>query len=290
VARDAREARTTRVDSDRDGRERQAVPREAQRSRLQVTNVAVITGASSGIGEAIARAVSDGGRRCVLVARREERLRALAAELDGEYEVCDVSDRDAVQRMAASVRARHPLVDLLVNSAGIPGRASFAQIADERLEELLRVNYLGSVWCVRALLPALTAANGADIVNIVSVAGTVAFPPSGPYSAAKHAQLAFSRAIAAEFRPRGIRVHTVNPGFVETEGFPQRAVRRNPLLRHTVIGPEDVARHVMRVLERDRRETFVPSWYRFAAVAQALAPSLVARALARTANPPTIAE
>jgi short-subunit dehydrogenase len=217
----------------------------------------------------------------MLVARREERLRALADELKAEYEVCDISDRQAVERMALAVRARHPAVDLLVNNAGIPGRWSFTEIPEERLEEVLRTNYLGSVWCVRSLLPALAAANGADIVNIVSVAGTVAFPPSGPYSAAKHAQLAFSRAIAAELRPLGIKVHTVNPGFVETEGFPQRSVLRNPVLRHVVIGPDDVARHVMRVLERDRRETFVPGWYRIAALAQALAPSLLARALAR---------
>ena len=192
--------------------------------------------------------------------------------------------------MAAAVRARHPAVDLLVNSAGIPGRWSFTDIPEERLEDVLRTNYLGSVWCVRSFLPALTAAKGADIVNIVSVAGTVAFPPSGPYSAAKHAQLAFSRATAAELRPRGIRVHTVNPGFVETEGFPQRAVLRNPLLRHVVVGPEHVARHVMRVLEHDRRETFVPGWYRIAAVAQALAPSLLARTLSRAGYRPRIAE
>ena len=204
--------------------------------------------------------------------------------------MCDVSDRGAVERMATAVRARHGSIDLLVNSAGIPGRSSFTEIAAERLEEVLRINYLGSVWCVRSLLPALAAASGADIVNVVSVAGTVAFPPSGPYSAAKHAQLAFSRAIAAELRGSGVRVHTVNPGFVETEGFPQRTVLRSPLLRHVVIGPEDVARHVMRVLERDRRETFVPGWYRVAAVAQALAPSLVARALARAAYRPRIVE
>ena len=208
-------------------------------------------------------------------------MRALADELGGEYEVCDVSDRGAVERMAAAVRARHPAVDLLVNNAGIPARASFTQIAPERLEEVLRVNYLGSVWCVRSLLPALAAAGSADVVNIVSVAGTVAFPPSGPYSAAKHAQLAFSRAIAAELRGGGIRVHTVNPGFVETEGFPQRTLLRNRVLRRVVIAPEDVARHVMRVLERDRRETFVPRWYRAAPLAQALAPSLLARVLAR---------
>jgi uncharacterized protein len=242
----------------------------------------VITGASSGIGEAIARALAARGWQTVLLARREERLRALADELGGEYEVCDVSDRDAVDRVAAAVRERHPQVRLLVNNAGIPGRADFVGIEPERLEEVLRVNYLGSVWCLRAFLPALEAAGRSDVVNIVSVAGTVAFPPSGPYSAAKHAQLAFSRATAAELRGRGIRVHTVNPGFVETEGFPQATVLRSRLLRRAVVGPDRVARHVLRVLDRDRRESFVPGWYRVAALAQAIAPGLLTRLLARS--------
>jgi short-subunit dehydrogenase len=214
----------------------------------------------------------------VLVARREERLRALAEELRGEAEVCDVGDRESVEQLAARVRSRHPAIHLLVNNAGIPGRASFTAIAAERLEQLVRVNYLGSVWCLRAFLPSLEAAGSADVVNIVSVAGTVAFAPSGPYSASKHAALAFSRAAAADLRPRGIRVHTVNPGFVETEGFPQRTALRSRLFRRLVIEPDDVARHVLHVLDRDKRETFVPRVYRLAALAQALAPGLVARA------------
>jgi short-subunit dehydrogenase len=217
----------------------------------------------------------------VLVARREERLRTLAEELGGEWELCDVGDREAVERMATAVRNRHPAVHVLVNNAGIPGRAGFAQIDPERLEQVMRVNYLGSVWCLRAFLPALEAAGRADVVNIVSVAGTVAFAPSGPYSASKHAQLAFSRAAAAELRPRGIHVHTVNPGFVETEGFPQRTRLRNSFFRRRVIRAEDVARHVLGVLERDRDETFVPGWFRLFALAQALAPGLVARVGAR---------
>jgi uncharacterized protein len=218
-----------------------------------------------------------------LLARREERLRALADELGGEYEVCDVADRGAVARVAASIRARHPRIHLLVNNAGIPGRAGFLEIEPDRIEEVLRVNYLGTVWCLRELLPALDAAGRSDVVNIVSVAGTVAWG-SGPYSASKHAQLAFSRAATADLRARGIHVHTVNPGFVETEGFPQASVLRTALLRRVVVGPDRVARHVLRVLDRDRRETFVPAWYRVAALAQALAPGLLGRLQARVGD------
>ena len=108
----------------------------------------------------------------------------------------------------------------------------------------MRTNYLGGVWCLRAFLPGLEAAAPADVVNVVSVAGVVAFPPSGPYSASKHAQLAFSRATAAQLRPRGIRVHTVKPGFVETEGFPQswlpRAARSG-----SSSAREQIAEHVV---------------------------------------------
>jgi uncharacterized protein len=217
----------------------------------------------------------------VLLARREDRLRRLSEELSCEYEVCDVGRRTDVERVAAAVLSRQPQIHLLVNNAGIPGRAGFAAIDLDQLEEVLRVNYLGAVWCLRALLPGLEAARRSDVVNIVSVAGTVAFAPSGPYSASKHAELAFSRSTAAELRGRGIHVHTVNPGFVETEGFPQASTLRTALLRRLVVGPERVAQHVLEVLERDTRETFVPWWYRVGAVAQALAPGLVARLSSR---------
>jgi len=234
-------------------------------------STAVVTGASSGIGAEIARALAARGWRCVLLARREERLRALAEELGGEYELCDVSDRDAVEAAAARVRERHPRIRLLVNNAGIPARTSFLGAEPERIAGVLQTNYLGGVWCLRAFLPALEPP--ADVVNVVSVAGEVA---GGPYSAAKHAQLAFSRSIAAELRPRGIRVHTVKPGFVETEGFPQR--RLPAPLRRLVIGPDRVAAHVLASLERGAGgESTVPRFYRPAAILQALAPNLVVR-------------
>ena len=242
--------------------------------------VAVVTGASSGIGEATARALAHDGFRCVLVARRRERLEALAAKLGGEFDVCDVGDREAVDRVAEAVLERHPRIDLLVCSAGIPARADFLTLEPERIEAVLHTNYLGSVWCARAFLPGLAA--GSHVVNVVSVAGSVAFAPAGPYAASKHAQLAFSRSLAALLGKRGISVHTVSPGFVETEGFPQRSALASAFFRRAVIGPDDVARHILRVLAKDRRESFVPRWYRVFAVAQALAPGLVARLVSRS--------
>jgi uncharacterized protein len=245
--------------------------------------IAVVTGASTGIGEAIARALARRGWRCVLLARREAQLRAVADELDAEWELCDVSDREQVDAVAARVRERHPRLALLVNNAGIPGRTGFLDLEPERIEQVIRTNYLGSVWCLRAYAPALEANGRSDVVNIVSVAGTVGLADAGPYSASKHAQLAFSRAVTSEVASRGIRVHTVNPGFVETEGFPQRTVLPR-YLHPLLIDPPDVAEHVMRVLERNRRETFVPVIYRVVPLAQLLVPGLVARVQTRVSR------
>src|SRR6476646_10028275 len=142
--------------------------------------IAVVTGASSGIGAALVRRLQAEGWLVVGLQRRPSKT--------DEYEECDVADRESVEAAAQRVLGRHPRVDLAVCNAGVAARSS----------------YLGG---------------GSHVVNVVSVAGTVA---GGPYSASKHAQLAFSRSLARELAPRGVSVHTVNPGFVETAGFPQQ--------------------------------------------------------------------
>jgi len=248
----------------------------------RVQRVAVITGASSGIGEATARLLVGRGWHCVLVARREDRLRALAGEIGAEVEVCDVGDRDAVAEATARILERHPVVELLVNNAGIPARRPFDTVDLDLVERVVRVNYLGGVWTSRGLLPGLLAAaeNGrrAHVVNVVSIAGAVAFAPSGAYIAAKHAQLAFSRSLRVTLRPRRIAVHTILPGYVATEGFPQRALLESRWLRRIVAQPDEVARAIVRAVERGRREVVVPWFpYRLALVLYGLAPVLLGR-------------
>ena len=226
--------------------------------------VAVVTGASSGIGAALCRELRSRGWHVVGLSRRP------APDAD-EHEECDVADRAMVEAVAARVLERHPRIDLLINNAGIPARGSFVGAEPERIEAVMQTNYLGGVWCLRAFLAGL--GEGSTLVNVVSVAGAVA---GGPYSASKHAQLAFSRSIAAELAPHGISVLGVLPGFVETPGFPQRE-RFGFLLRSIVVDPSFVAQRTIDAVEHDRREIVVPRWYRPAMWLQAIAPGLLMR-------------
>jgi NAD(P)-dependent dehydrogenase (short-subunit alcohol dehydrogenase family) len=226
--------------------------------------VAVVTGASSGIGAALCRELRARGRHVVGLSRRP------APDAD-EHEECDVAERGSVESAAARVLAHHPELDLLVNNAGIPARGGFLDSEPEVIEGVMRTNYLGSVWCLRAFLPGL--GEGAAVVNVVSVAGVVAV---GPYSASKHAQLAFSRSLAVELRTRGVHVLSVLPGYVETPGFPQRGRLPFPLSA-LVVQPSLVATRTVDAVERRRHEIYVPRWYRPAAWLQALVPPLITR-------------
>jgi NAD(P)-dependent dehydrogenase (short-subunit alcohol dehydrogenase family) len=230
--------------------------------------VAVVTGASSGIGAELCRQLAARGWHVVGLSRRP-------APDAHEHEHCDVSDHEAIAAVAARVLERHPRIDLLVNNAGMKGPPLFAGADPAELEAHVRTNYLGSVWCLNAFLPGL--GRGSHVVNMVSVAGTFAY---GPYSATKHAQLAFSRSVAIELAERGISVHTINPGFVETPGFPQEGRFPFPW-RYLVAYPPLVAERTLRAIEFDQREIVVPRWYAPASWTQAVLPGLVARVLGR---------
>jgi len=252
--------------------------------------VAVVTGASSGIGEATARLLAERGWHCVLVARREDVLLRLAGEIGGEVEACDVGDRAAVAETTARILARHPAVDLLVNGAGILVRGTFVDAPLELVERAVAVNYLGGVWMTRGLLQGLReaarATGRAHVVTIASIGGSIVFTPAAPYSASKHAQVAFSRSLRAALSGTGVEVHTILPGFVTTPGFPHPKFFGTRLGRRFVVGPERVATKVLSAIERGRAEVVVPWFpYGLGPVAQALAPTLTARVLRHAEYP-----
>jgi uncharacterized protein len=241
--------------------------------------VALVTGASSGIGEATARLLAqEHGAELVLVARREDRLRALVGELGGTYCACDLTADDAPARIRAHVEEHHDRLDLLVNNAGAAWRATFADGGWENVERHMAVNFDAVVRLTEALLPLLRHSAPSAIVNVASTAGRVARPGSGGYSAAKFALIGWSDALAGEEAPNGVHVGLVLPGFITTEGFPQRELNDNPVTRRLVSTPEVGARAILDAGLNRKGERYVPRPYALAAAARILMPRVVRKA------------
>ena len=227
--------------------------------------VALVTGASSGIGTQLARDLAARGARVALVARREDRLRALAAELGGDRQAlavpCDVAERSAIEGVVASVLERWGRIDLLANNAGVARHALFKDEAPETFVRLMEVNYLGVVWAIRAVLPAMRARGEGWIVNVSSVAGKLGQPDESAYSASKFAVTGLSEALAYELAPLGIHVLTVYPALVRTEMFTPDVLARMPeRVKRTFIEPADLTRGVFRGLARGAHEVTVPRY------------------------------
>lgn len=181
--------------------------------------VAVVTGASKGIGVAIARRLHEEGASVVLLARTVERLRALAGEL-GERGLavgCDVGDPDSVRSAFEAVEARFGRVDVLVNNAAIIGMGLLEEITDEEILGQVHANLLGPIFCTRSAIPLLRRAGGGHVVNISSRSVDLARPHLSVYSATKGGVEVLSRTLAAELRPLGIQVTCVRVGPVASE-------------------------------------------------------------------------
>jgi NADP-dependent 3-hydroxy acid dehydrogenase YdfG len=184
--------------------------------------VVIITGASSGLGEATARLLASRGARLVLAARRTDRLQALVKELEGTGAqaiavATDVVDMAQVQALADAALARFGRIDVLVNNAGIMPLAPIAKGKVDEWSRMIDVNIKGVLHGIAAVLPTMTAQNSGHIINIASVAGLKVFTPIGTvYSATKFAVRAISEGLRAE-APAGVRTTIVSPGAVESE-------------------------------------------------------------------------
>jgi NADP-dependent 3-hydroxy acid dehydrogenase YdfG len=177
---------------------------------------AVVTGASSGIGAATARALAAHGFRVVCAARRTDRITELAAEIGGEAVTCDITDPDAVAALAAAVPTCHVLVN---NAGGAVGVDRVGQADVEAWRRMYDINVLGLVRVTKALLPALRASGDGVIVNVGSTAGRWAYEGGGGYTAAKHAVKVVTETLRLELNGEPIRISEVAPGMVRTEEF-----------------------------------------------------------------------
>jgi NAD(P)-dependent dehydrogenase (short-subunit alcohol dehydrogenase family) len=233
--------------------------------------VAVVTGASSGIGEATTRALAAAGATVVAVARRKERLDELAAEIPAvTAHAADVADEGAVRDLAAAVADAHGACHVLVNNAGFSrGHPFRGPDAVQDLVDHLEVNLVGAARCMAAFEDLLAASGPSRVINVGSVAGKVGVGPPA-YAASKFGLVGLSEAARPDWAKRGIAVCQLNPGFVRTEGFPQDHLMRTPMGR-LVITPEEVGEVVVELARTGARERTVPRWYRGVTVARHVA-------------------
>ena len=253
--------------------------------------VAIITGASSGIGEALARLFVAEGARVALAARSDEKLRALAAELGEERALVvptDVADQAQCERLVARTVERFGGVDVLVNNAGIGLLGRLEETDWEHFRQMWEVNFFGALRLTRAALPYLKERHGM-VVNISSVAGKVALPYMGGYCASKFALNAFSNSLRMDLAAEGVRVAVICPGRVKTpfhatayrEGKNLPGVFRPERRRYQGISAEQVARATLRAVRGGKREVIVPWFLRLFVGVRALFPGFTDRMLVR---------
>ncbi len=238
---------------------------------------ALLTGATGGLGRAIAQGLADAGAALVLSGRREEDLLALAESLPGDDHrvvVADLAEDGAAERLAAAATG----VDILVANAGLPAAGWLAEFSAEEVKRALRVNLEAPMLLARALFPEMLERGAGHLVFVSSLSGKSASPRTSIYNATKFGLRGFALGLRSDLAPRGIGVSLVSPGFVREAGMFAEAGGKTPPLMGTTT-PEAVADAVRRAIAEDRVEvTVAPLFDRVAAHAGLLSPSIAIRA------------
>jgi short-subunit dehydrogenase len=227
----------------------------------------MITGASRGIGEAIAHAFRAADATVALVARSENALQDLAVRLGGTAHATDLSDPSQVAGLIDRVEAEAGPVDILVNNAGIDSNVGFTDVSETHLRTVTQVNYLAPAELCRQIIPRMLSRGGGHIVNVSSMGGSIAFPGNAPYSASKAALSQLTAGLRADLR--GLPIHTTlvalgpvpTDMLAESEDFPPTAQSYRRLYRMGLmvdVSREKVAREVVAAVDRKRRYVFLP--------------------------------
>jgi len=252
---------------------------------------ALITGASSGLGAALARELAERGAACALAARRRGRLESLAAEIRRDRPgttvvtvTCDVTDPDCVTAAVGAVARELGGIDLLVNDAGICAYGDTERTSDRDLTDLLAVNLLGSVRTMRAVVPLMRQRGGGRIVNIASLAALHGVPYLAAYGASKAALAVYSQSLRAELARDGIGVQVVYPGYTAPEIFAAEKTLSGVRRPDPPYAPADrVARRIVDAIERGAPEVVLDARGRWLSLLRGLVPGAIDRIMARLA-------
>jgi short-subunit dehydrogenase len=261
--------------------------------RLQ-GKVAVITGASMGIGEAIAKLFLREGAKLVLCARNLARTQAAAQAIGGTAEntlclTCDVGKRDQVDALMLAAVNKFGRIDILVNNAGFGLNDSVEKLNLSQLRQLFDTNFFGMLECMQSAIPVMRQQGGGDIVNISSVAGHISTPYSGGYAASKHAMQAIGMAARMELQRQNINVITICPGYIATD-FAKNMIKGSQPERvggsvRYGASADVVARDTLKAVLKRKRQAVTPWFYWIAIKLYQNAPGLVERQVRKALKP-----
>ena len=230
--------------------------------------VVVITGASSGIGKALAEKYASEGWNLVLAARRIDRLKALEKQLNGVEVLSvetDVGSKNDCQNLVELAIGKFSKIDVLINNAGISMRASLEEVDLDVMQKVMDVNYWGTVYCSKYALPHLVKSKG-SLVGVISVAGYVGLPGRTGYSASKFAVRGFLETVRVEYMKTGLHVLVAAPGFTSTEirksalnaeGKQQGETPRN---ENKMMSAEECAGHIFKAVKKRKRKIILTFW------------------------------
>jgi short-subunit dehydrogenase len=246
--------------------------------------VALITGASAGIGRAVATRFAHEGARVLVHGRDPDRTRAVAAEAGGTALLADLASPADRQRLVDDATKVFGRLDVLVNNAGIGWSGPLVEMGVDQIRRLIDVDLLAAIELTRAILPAMVARRSGAVCFVTSVAGRTGVAGEAVYSATKAGLDAFAESVRAETAGSGVHVGVVVPGavrtgFFDTRGRPYQRAHPKPL------PPEAVADAVVRTVASGRAEQWVPGWLRIAPTVRALAPGAYRRLAVRFGEP-----
>jgi len=226
--------------------------------------VAIVTGASSGIGKQTSLLLASKGTHVVALARRKKLLDELAGQIKSgggqcTVFVCDVTDREAVARTAKKIRTKYKAVDFLVNNAGYGRANSVLEESEEQIRALMETSYFGMIYMLKEFLPGMVERGQGSVANLGSIVSELVFPYFGPYSAAKFAVAALTESLHLEMKGSGIKISLILPGPADTAFFDDISWQD----KRTVfprVKPQEVAKTIVKALRTGKLVNFCPSY------------------------------
>lgn len=264
-------------------------PTQPTFTRQTEMSKALITGASSGIGYALAKLIAARGYETVLLARRKEKLESLAEELSelapSHVLVADLATEATTADAVSQIKSEHPTIDLLVNNAGFGKLAPFLEHTTEDHKRLMQVHYFAPVELIRALMPGMLERKRGHIINVASIAAKMGPWGHSTYAAAKAAMVSLTQSLAAEYPDQSVHFSYVNPGIVVTDFFDgdgydamSKSVRKHGIDVNTV------AAKINKLIDKPKLELCVPGHYRMLDWIKAISPTWAHRIVAKNSR------